>query len=371
MSAQYKDHLYALIVAGGGGTRMWPKSRNATPKQFLQLFGKKTLIEITAQRLNKFLPWEKIWVVTVSNDYKKEIKRLVPLIQDENILVEPVRKDSAPAHGLGALYILQKDPDAVIINSAADHMISPIREYIDTVDTASEAAYNGDFLVSIGIEPFYPHTGMGHIKRGERYEVIQDRVVYKLDKFIEKPPLSLAKRFTNSSKYYWNANQYVWRADSILKALKRHKPDIWKGLEAIQKAIGTSEEKEVIAKEYKKMPKVSIDYAVSEKAKNFLLIPGRFDWTDVGDWNDVWKHLPKDHLGNAIIDGDEPGGDVINIDTSDALIQKDGRLIAIIDVDNVCVVDTKDVLLICKKSRAQNVKKVVEMLKEAGRNELL
>lgn len=367
----FKDHVYALILAGGGGTRMWPKSRNATPKQFLKLFNKQTLMQITAERLSKFIPWERIYVVTVSNAYKREILKEVPKIKANNIIVEPFRRDSGPAHALGALYIYKKDPNAVIINSAADHLISPLGEYKDTVMVCSEVAYDDKVLVAVGIHPFYPHTGMGHIKRGARYTVVQDRVIYKLDKFVEKPDLSLAKRYTHSGKYYWNAAQYVWRADAILKAVKKHAPKIHDGLEKIEKHIGTSKEKKVIIREYKKMPKISIDYAVSERANNFMLVPAHYSWTDVGDWNEVWKHLPKDKDGNVIIDSKEPGGEIINIDTSDALIQTDGRLIAVVDVDDIVIIDTKEVLLVCKKNQAQNVKKIVNKLKDEKRVELL
>ena len=367
----FKDHIYALIVAGGGGTRMWPKSREATPKQFLKLFNKKTLMQITSERLGKIIPWKNIYVITVSNAYKKEIVKEVPKLHPKNIIVEPMRRDSAPAYALGAMHIYKKDPNAVIINSAADHLLSPQKEYKDTLMVCSEVAYKEKVLVAVGIHPFYPHTGMGHLKRGKRHSVVQDRVVYELDKFVEKPDLSLAKRYTHSGKYYWNAAQYVWRADAIIKAIKKHAPKIYAGLTKIEKSIGTTKEKSVIVREYKKMPKISIDYAVSEKAKNFMLVPAHYSWTDVGDWNEVWKHLPKDRFGNAIIDANEPGGEIINIDTSDALIQPDGRLIALVDVDDIVVIDTKEILLVCKKNQAQNVKKIVNQLREKGRKDML
>jgi mannose-1-phosphate guanylyltransferase len=367
----YKSHIFALILAGGGGTRLWPKSLEKSPKQFLKLFKKKSLIEITAERLNKFLPWERIFVVTTTRPYGEEIRRLLPRLPKENIIVEPVRKDSAPAHGIGALYISKIDPEAVIINAASDHLVSPTTSYIKTMHSACRYAFSGDRLVAVGVKPAYPHTGMGHLRRGKKLEVVNGRNVYKLDQFVEKPPLELAKRYTASGHYFWNANMYVWRADTFLKSLKLHAPKIGSGMATIAEAIGTGSEKEVIAREYNKFPKISVDYAVSEKAKNFFMLVADYNWTDIGDWNEVWKNLPKDSMGNVIIDGDEPGGEVMNIDTSDALVHTDGRLIAIIDVDNVVVVDTKDALLICNKSRAQNVKKIVEELKARKKFELV
>lgn len=376
--SNYKDHLFALIVAGGGGTRLWPRSRNATPKQFLKLFNNQTLTQITSARLKKFIPWEKIFVVTVSEEYKKEVNKEVPQIPEYNIIVEPARKNTAPAHGLGALYIYKKDKDAVIINAAADHLITPVIKYIRASESAASAAFSGNWLVALGITPTYPNIGYGHIKRGQKIGVFEGKTLYKIAKFIEKPPLPKAKKYTESSNYYWNANQYVWRADTFLDALEKNEPKVGKAMSTISKAIGTRHEKDVIQKEYVQMPDstqegkdLSIDYAVSEKADNFLVLPVSYEWTDIGDWNEVWKNLEKDEDDNVIIDGDEPGGEIINLDTSDALIHTDGRLIVLIDVDNLVVVDTKNAVLICSKSKAQNVKKIVQQLKKEKKIEYL
>ncbi len=368
---EYKDHMYALIMAGGGGTRLWPISREKTPKQFLPIVGKQSLFEITAHRISKLLPWEKIYVSTATDAYVKDILALCPDIPRENIIVEPVRRDSGPAHTLGALYIFKKDPQAVIINAASDHLVNPEKNYRGTMDTAAKVAYNGDYLVTVGIKPEYPHTGMGHMKRGHKLEMVDGRTVYKLDKFVEKPELSLAKRFTKSGKYFWNANMYVWRADIFLKAVKEFAPDIYKVLNRIAKDLGTTQIKTTLAEEYPKMPKISVDYAVSEKANNVVMLTADFGWTDIGDWNELWKNLPKDEAGNVIFETLEGGGQLINIDTSDALIHTNGRMVAVIDVDNIVVVDTKDALLICSKSKAQKVKQIVETLKGEGKNDLL
>lgn len=367
----YENHLFALILAGGGGTRLWPKSRNKTPKQFLKLFGAKTLTQITAKRLNKLLPWDRIYVVTVSDEYREEIHKEVPQISLENILVEPARRETGPAHGLGATYIYNRDPEAVILTEAADRLVKPVSVYLKTLEAAAKVAYESHNLVSMGVKPLYPHTGLGHIKRGKHYETVSGVKFYTAEQFVEKPELALAKKYTVSGKYYWNAGQFVWRAADILAELGKSAKDIARQMDKIAQAIGTASERTVVAKAYKAMPKISIDVAVAEKAKNLLVVEGKFSWTDIGDWNEVWKNLPHDELGNVIIDGDEPGGELINFDTSDALIHKDGRLIALVDVDNIIVVDTKDALLIASKSRAQNVKKIVEDLKTKKRVDLL
>lgn len=367
----WKDHVYALIVVGGGGTRLWPKSRNATPKQFLRLFAGRTLMQITAYRFAKMMPWKRIFAVTTSAEYKKEILKEVPEIFEENVIYEPMRRNTAPAHGLGALYILRKDPNAVVINDYSDHLMKPEKVYLANMRAAAAAAYSGDYLLATGIRPTYPNVGYGYVKRGVKWGLKEGKIIYKLVRFTEKPPLGVAKRYLSEGNYFWNAGQFVWRADAILSALVRYEPGVGRGLSRIGEVIGTRSEREVIEKEYEKMPEISIDYAVAEKAKNFLLMVADYAWTDVGDWKEVWENLPKDDAGNVIIDGPEPGGRVINIDTSDAIVHTDGRLVAIVDVDNIVIVDTEDVLLVCAKSKAQNVKKIVEQLKREKQKQFL
>lgn len=358
--------MYALLIVGGGGTRLWPKSLQKLPKQFLRLFYNQTLTQITSYRFNKMLPWNKIYAVTTSLEYKKEIQREVPEFIEKNILVEPMKRNTAAAHALGAIYIYKKDPDAVILNEAADHLVDPQREYLKNLDSAAEAVYKKDLLLSICIRPTYPNIGYGYVKMGEKLEEVGNKYIFKLDKFTEKPKLSLAKKYLDSGKYFWNANQYVWSAKAFLDALKLYAPKIHKGMQEI-----SEKGEKVLKRVYKGLPDISVDYAISEKAKNFVMMIADYSWTDIGDWKEVWENSKKDDFGNVVIDGDEPGGEIINIDTSDALIHKDGRLIAVVDVDNVVIVDTKEALLVCSKSKAQNVKKIVEALKEKGRKELL
>lgn len=371
MDNDYKEHLYALILAGGGGTRLWPRSRNETPKQFLKLFGNKTLTQITVDRFRKILPLHKIFIVTVSDDYKKEILKEIPDFKKENIIVEPARRETGPAHGLGALKIYEEDPDAVIITESADRLVKPVTTYLKTLKQAAKISYKNKNLIAIGVEARYPNIGYGHIKKGKKLREEKGVKFYVLSKFVEKPPLPLAIKYTKSGDYFWNAGQFVWRADSLLESLAKHQSDIYENLMKLQKVLGTRKEKKSLEKIYREMPKISIDYAVAEKEKNFEVVAAEFFWTDIGDWKEVWDNLSKDHSGNVIIDGYEEGGEIINIDTSDALIHKDGRLIAVIDVDNIVIVDTKDALLVCSKSRAQNVKQIVNTLKEKNKTEYL
>lgn len=361
----YKNHLYALILAGGGGTRLWPKSRNKSPKQFLPLFlENQTLTQLTFLRFQKIMPIERIFCVTVSEDYKEEILKEVPDFKPDNIIVEPERRETGPAHALGAYIIKGKDKDAVIITEAADRLVSPVHRYMQVLMASAEMAYTKKVLIALGVPPRYPHTGLGHIKRGERLPDVGDVAFFKLEKFVEKPPIELAVEYTKSKDYYWNAGEFVWRADTLLSEIEKYAPEISAQLKRL-------EDGEEIKDVYKDMPSVAIDYAVAEKSDNFNVVHGDFNWTDIGDWKEVWENSKKDDSGNVVLQGNADGGDIINIDTSDALIYKNGRMIAVIDVDNVVIVDTDDALLICSKSKAQNVKKVVEKLKEAGRTELL
>lgn len=357
---EYKDHLFALIIAGGGGTRLWPKSVNRTPKQFLRLFKGKTLTQITYDRFLELVPKERIFCVTVSDEYKKEIIKEIPQFVPENIIVEPERRETGPAHALGAFVISKIDPDAVIVTEAADRLVSPARRYLSVLKAAAKYAYYERKLVALGVEPKYPHVGLGYIKRGKKVTTIGDVEFFVLEKFVEKPSLDLAKKYLSAGDYFWNAGEYVWRADSLLGEVKKYTPEIIENLEKTNRIIS----KESIQRAYKNMPKIAIDYAVSEKSSEMVVVHGDFTWTDIGDWKEVWENLQKDEHGNVIIDGDEDGGQVMNIDTSEALIHTDGRLVVVVDVDDVVIVDTKEALLVCKKSRAESVKKIVEKLKE-------
>lgn len=310
------------------------------------------------------MPKERIYCVTVSEEYKREILRQIPDFIKENIIVEPERKETGPAHALGAYVIHKKDPNAVIITEAADRLVNPVSRYLKVLTKAAEVAYKERVLVALGVPPRYPHTGLGHIKRGEKTLVLSDVHFFKLEKFVEKPPLELAKKYTDSKDYYWNAGEFVWRADDLLSEIGLYAPEIIDNLKKLDQG-------KKLVDVYKEMPKIAIDYAVAEKSKKFYVVHGDFSWTDIGDWKEVWENSKKDDFGNVILNADSKDGEVINIDTSDALIHKDGRTIAVIDVDNIIVVDTKDALLICAKSKAQNVKKVVEYLKEKGVKKLL
>lgn len=366
----YKDHLWVVILAGGGGTRLWPLSRKKNPKQFIKLFGTHTILQDTARRLNKIVPWNRIWIVTTNPLYGREIARELPRIDRDHILVEPIARSTAIAHGLAALYIQKIDPEAVILNESADHMVSPVGKYLRTFLLAAEVAFKTKSLVAVCIKPAYPHVGMGYIKIGKLQHKINGRSVFKVEKFVEKPPLELARKFTESGLYYWNANLYVWRADAILNSLTVHSPKIGHGLSLIGEHIGEENEREVIAKVYKNIPTISIDYAVAEREKNFLSAVADFSWSDVGDWKVVWELSQKDKNGNVSIKIGKKG-EWREINTQNSLVQTERLLITTIGIKDIIIVETKDALLVADKNEVEKVKEMINLLKEEHQEEFL
>jgi mannose-1-phosphate guanylyltransferase len=363
------DHLYIAILCGGGGKRLWPRSRVQAPKQFIKLFGEKTIFQETVARSKRFVSVDKIFIIT-NKDYIDEIKDQAPDIPIENIIAEPLARNTALAMGLGAIYIQHRDPDAVVVNFASDHHIADLEEFDRVVKDAFEMAYSGDYLVTIGVKPTFPHTGMGYIKAGNLFEKLNKTSIYKVDKFIEKPDTTIAEKFLKEGGYYWNANLYTWRADSIMRAMGLYLSEMAAQLMTISKSLGTREEKETINKIYEKAEEISIDFGVSEKAQNMVLVPSNFSWSDIGDWKVVYDLSKKDENNNAII-FEKGKGDYLGIDTENCLIHFSDQLIATIGVDNLIIIDTGNALLVASKDRAEEVKKLVGLLKEKGKVEYL
>lgn len=364
------SNYYAVILAGGGGTRLWPKSRRKHPKHLLKLFGdeqssfsNKTLLEITYERINKILPNEKIFVIT-HIDHEELVRKELPKLPQENIIAEPIAKNTALAMGTAAAVIHSKNPNASIIYLAADHIFTKEDRFAQNALASLKVVSSGDYIVAIGIRPTHAHTGLGYIKIGEEQEnlskVAQKGFVFKVKEFKEKPNLVTAQSFVASGQYLWNANLYSWSSNTIFKAFEKYSPEVYKAVMEIAQEWDKGRNNELLEKVYSKVGSPSsIDYEVSEKADNIMVIPGDFGWSDIGDWSAVYDTLKKDSDGNAVVDQ----GNVLMIDTKNSLVEANGKLVVTVGVSDLVVIDTEDAILIVPKSKSQDVKKVVEKLK--------
>lgn len=363
------DHVYAVILAGGGGTRLWPKSRKATPKQFLTLVGSDTMIQIAASRITSIVPWERIIVVT-NELYKTEVHRLLPDVPEQNIIAEPQKRDTALAMLVGALYAQSIDPEAIVINLASDHIVTDKAEFLRVMKAAATVASEGNHLVSVGITPTRPATGFGYIKIGDDLKkVAKGLSLFKVESFTEKPNEATARGFIATGRYYWNANMYVWSSTTLSTAFARYMPTLHEQTKHLA-SLSSTQFHQALPAVYEEAEAISVDYAISEKADNLVLLPGDFGWDDVGDWKVVYDLEKKDFAGNVII-GESKENKVLTIGSQDNLIHTDGRLITLVGVDDMIIIDTEEILMIIPKQKSQDVKKVVERLKEEKKNEYL
>lgn len=365
----YLDHTFAIVLAGGGGTRLWPKSRNQTPKQFLKLIGNESMLQTTVTRIMKIMPWERIVVVT-NELYKDEVHEQLPDVPLLNIISEPQKRDTALAMLTGALYAKSIDPEAVCINLASDHIVTNEQEFIRVMKYAAQTAAENDYLVTVGIAPNRPATGFGYIKIGDDLKKLGNGLsLFKVNSFTEKPNETTAKAFISTGKYFWNANMYVWSSQVLQRAFQTHMHEMYALTSQLEDLKG-KEFHDALPKIYDQAESISVDYAISEKANNLVLIPGDFGWDDVGDWRVVYDLEKKDLAGNVVI-GDDATRKVLTISSQNNLIHADGKLVALVGVNDMIVIDTGEILMILPKSQSQDVKKIVERLKEEDKKEYL
>ncbi len=352
----------ALIMAGGRGERFWPKSRKSLPKQFLSLTDDgKTMIQLTVERILPLVKMEDIYIST-NRDYKELVRQQLPEIPEENILCEPVGRNTAPCIGLGAVHMRKKYEDAVMYVLPSDHLIKYTSIFLSTLTDAGEVAEQGENLVTLGITPDCPETGYGYIK------FLPDQMLgraFEVDRFVEKPDLETAKEYVASEQYLWNSGMFIWKVSTILKNLETYLPETYQGLGRIADAIGTEEEDLVLEKEFFAFQSESIDYGIMEKAKNIYILSGSFGWDDVGSWLAVGRIKKSNEFGNVI------NGNAVTVDTQNCIIQGGEKLIATVGIEDIIVVDTEDALLICEKDSAGNIKKVLENLRICNRTEYL
>jgi mannose-1-phosphate guanylyltransferase len=334
------------------------------PKHLLDLLGERTLIRETVDRIAPLVPAEQILIVTERNQAPELIRQL-PEIPVENIIIEPVGRNTAPCIGLAALHIRARGSDDVMLVLPADQSIGEETAFRQVITAAGAAAATGDSLVTIGIRPTGPETGYGYLEQGDFFSTIGGKGIYRIRSFREKPPRKQAEQFLAQGGFYWNSGMFAWRASTILQAIARFLPELHAGLMQIGEALGTDREEEVVMAIYAGLKAVSIDYGVMEKAGETLLIPGDFGWSDLGSWDALWEASGKDENGNAC------RGRVIGIEAGRSLVYSPKKLVALIGVDDLLVIETDDALLICKRGRSQDVRKLTERLAKERLTDLL
>lgn len=352
----------ALIMAGGRGERFWPKSRRSMPKQFLSLTDDgKTMIQLTVERILPVVNMTDIYIAT-NREYRTLVQEQLPGVPEENILCEPVGRNTAPCIGLGAVHMERKYGDAVMIVLPSDHLIQYNAIFQRTLRDASDIAEQDRNLVTLGITPNSPETGYGYIKFLPKRTLGR---AFAVERFVEKPDLETAKAYLATEQYLWNSGMFVWKVSTILHNLERYMPETYRGLKRIQAVIGSGKEQDVLEKEFQAFQSESIDYGVMEKAEDIYILSGSFGWDDVGSWLAVERLKTSNEFGNVV------NGNVVTVDTRDSIIQGGEKLIAAVGLENMIVVDTPDALLICKKEHAGDIKKVLESLKICNRTEYL
>ncbi len=356
------DNFYAVIMAGGGGTRLWPLSRQAKSKQMLRIIDDRSLFQIAVQRLEGVFPPERILIVTVA-DQAAELRQQAPEIPAENFLIEPMPRGTASVIGLAGIVLQERDPDAMMAVLTSDHFIGDEAKFKHLLRAAMQVAQDG-YLVTLGIEPTSPSTAYGYIQRGESIGVYHGLNAYSALRFKEKPDQSQAVSMLASGDHAWNSGMFVWQVKQVMDEFARQMPELSSQLEVISKAWSTSDREKVLEMEWPLIKAETIDYGIMEGAQKVAVVPAKgLNWSDVGSWDSLFDLLTPDRAGNIIISGQH-----IGLDTSNSLVyhSQEDRLVVTIGIENLVVVDTDDVLLVCHKDEAQKVRQVVGQLRAAG-----
>jgi mannose-1-phosphate guanylyltransferase len=365
--------LYALIMAGGGGTRLWPESRLALPKQLIKLFDQSSLIQIAFERVVPLIPPERVLVVT-GQRYKEMILAQLPGLPDENVVAEPQGKNTAPAIGLGAVHLRRRDPTAVMAVLTADHLMRKEDTFRAALSAAAQAAASGTpedaaeggRIVTLGITPSKPETGYGYIERGDQLGQYDRHTVFRVARFREKPDQAAAEQFVRSGRFYWNSGMFIWQTSTVLEEIRRQLPDLYGTLTEIEHALGTREEAEVMSRVWPTIKPISVDYGVMEGARNVAVLPVDPGWSDVGSWSAVYEESQPKGADQNVAQGCEH----LAIETRGCLVRSK-KLVTTIGLKDLVIVDTDDALLICPRAEAQRVRQIVGRLKEEKRTEYL
>jgi len=376
-------NAYALIMAGGPGERFWPLSTRERPKQFINLFGHKSLLQQTVERIKPLIPEERILVAT-GKEYEALAHQQLPDLPKENLVLEPMGRDTAACIGLASLFIERRDPRAIMVALPSDHYIPDQKKFLETLSYAIEVALSGDWLVTLGIKPTRAETGYGYIKGGEKLDIVapQDtggfirlrRInqgasggretpdftsggdVLRVERFVEKPDLITAQGYLAEGTYYWNSGMFIWRNRVIQSQIAKCMPKLWQALERIKEKLGNREIERVLEREFMGLEKISVDYGILEKAKGVVVIPAPFPWDDLGSWAALDRVIEPDQQGNIVI------GKHFGLDTRGCIVYGDEEPVATLGLSGLIIIRTKDGTLICSKDRAQEIKKLLREL---------
>ncbi|MBI4787917.1 MAG: mannose-1-phosphate guanylyltransferase [Chloroflexi bacterium] len=363
MTNKNAPSIYALILAGGTGTRLWPRSRRDRPKQLLALFSDRTMLQETCDRIAPIIPRDQIFIIT-NEGYVETVREQLPDVPPGNIIGEPEGHGTAPAIGLGALHIQKRDANAVMVSLHADHYIERADAFRAAILNAALVAAKG-YLITLGIQPRNPETGYGYIHRGELIETLGEQPVYRVAQFLEKPDEATAIRFVQSGAYYWNSGIFAWKISTLWEEYERFQPKLCTQLGKIGKALNTPRAHSTLERVWPTVPTETIDVGIMEKSQRVAVLPISVGWSDVGSWATLLELLPGNGERNVVI------GDHVGVDTSSSLLYSPNRLIATVGLKDMIVVDTGDAILVCPKDRAQEVKHIVQALKQNNKHKYL
>jgi len=350
----------ACIMAGGQGERFWPASRRARPKQFLPILDGRSPLQETAARLQPVVPLEHTYVVTTEG-YAGQVLEQLPQLPAENLILEPVGRNTAACIGLAAVVMAQRlGPEATMVVLPSDHWVRPVDAFQQVLTSAIQAARSDDWLVTLGIRPSRPETGYGYIRHGPERLAFEGLPAHPVEAFVEKPDRERAQRYLLDGNYLWNSGIFVWKVGVILKELRQHLPQVYEPLAALQAHVGTPQFSEAVRRVYPGLPSISIDYGVMERARRILVFPCSFAWDDLGSWPALARVFPTDAAGNLT------RGKVVLEDVGGSIVQSSGKLIAVLGVKDLVIVETEDAILVCDRSRAQELRRLVGRIAEEG-----
>ncbi len=358
--------VFAVIMAGGVGSRVWPTSREATPKQFQRMFGERTLYQRAFDRISKVVPPQNIFVIT-NQLHRSTAARQIPQIPERNIIAEPVGRSTGPCIAVAASVIASITDDAVMVVLPADHLVSQEENFVNQIKEAIRLAEKHRALVTIGIIPAYPETGYGYIQfnKNEDNTDITSHGGHRVITFKEKPDHDTAVKYLESGDYLWNSGMFIWRVDVIIEELKKNLEHFSDFHDLLRESFGKTKFSGALKDFYSSVDSISIDYAVMEKSENVLTIPSNFAWSDIGSWDEVYSLSDVDSNGNAF------KGDVVSVRSRNNLVWAEGKIVTLVEAEDLIVVETKDSILICRKGKSQSVKEVVDILRKQGRQDLV